>query len=40
MNAASTLTPASVLQQVYAASQKGDLTAFLLWYVTPGLAED
>ena len=31
MNAGVALTPASVSQQVYAASQKGDPTAFLLW---------
>ena len=40
MFAASALTPASVSQQVYAARQKGDPTAFLLWHATPGLAED
>ena len=33
-------TPASVSQQIYTASQKGDPTAFLLWNATPGLVED
>ena len=40
MNAAAALTPASVSQQIYATSQQGDPSAFLLWHVTPGLAED
>ena len=40
MNAAATQTPASVPQQIYAASQQGEPTAFLLWHATPGLAED
>ena len=40
MNAAATQTPTSVSQQIYAASQKGKPTAFLLWHATPGLAED
>ena len=39
MNAAAALTPASVSQQIYAAIQKVDPTAFLLWHATPGLAE-
>ena len=30
MNAAAVQTPASVFQKIYAASQQGDLTAFLL----------
>ena len=40
MNAAAALTPVRLLQQVYAASQQGDPTAFLLWHATPRLAED
>ena len=40
MNAAAALAPASVSQQVYAASQKEDHTTFLLWHATPRLAED
>ena len=40
MSAVAAQTPASVSQQVYAASQEGDPTAFLLWHATPGLAED
>ena len=40
MNAAAALTPASVSQQIYAASQQGDPTAFLLWHVTSRLAKD
>ena len=32
--------PASVTQQIYAASQQGDPTAFLLWHATPGLTAD
>ena len=40
LNAAATPTPASVAQQIYAASQKGDPTAFLLWHATPGLTVD
>ena len=40
MNAAAALTPASVSQQVYAASHKGDPTAFLLWHATPVITED
>ena len=39
MTAAATLTPASVSQQVYTASQQGDPTNFVLWHVTPGLSE-
>ena len=40
MNTAAAQTPARVSQQIYAASQQGDPTAFLLWHATPGLAED
>ena len=40
MNAATELTPASISQQVYAASHQGDPTAFLLWHLTPELTED
>ena len=40
MKAAATQTSARVSQQVYAASQQGDPTAFLLWHATPGLAKD
>ena len=40
LNAAAAPTPASVTQQIYAASQQGDPTAFLLWQATPGLAAD
>ena len=40
MNVAATQTPASVSQQIYAASQQGDPTAFLLWHYTPRIAED
>ena len=40
MTAAAKKTPASVSQQVYAASQQEDPTAFLLWHATPRLAED
>ena len=40
MNVAAAQTPASVSQQIYAASQQGDPTAFLLWHATPGFAED
>ena len=40
MNAAAAPTPASVSQQIYAASQKGDPTAFLLRHATPGLTVD
>ena len=40
INPAAVLTPSSVSQQVYAASQQGDPTAFLLWHATPRLAED
>ena len=39
MNAAAAQTPASVSQQIYAASQKGEPTAFLLWHATSGLTE-
>ena len=40
MNTASAPTPVSVSQQIYAASQKGDPTAFLLWHATPRLMVD
>ena len=40
LNAAAAPTPASMAQQIYAASQEGDPTAFLLWHVTPGLTVD
>ena len=40
MNAAAAQTPARISQQIYTASQQGDSTAFPLWHVTPGLAED
>ena len=40
MNAAATFTPASVSQQIYAASQQGEPTALLLWHATPGIEED
>ena len=39
MNAAALLTPSSLWQQVYAAIQKRDPTAFLLWHAMPGLAK-
>ena len=40
LNAAAAPTPASVAQHIYAASQQGDPTAFLLWHMTPGIAVD
>ena len=40
MNAAAAQTPASISQQICTASNQGDLTAFLWWHATPGLAED
>ena len=40
MNAAAAHTPASMSQQIYAASQQGDPAAFLLWHATPGIAKD
>ena len=40
MNAAAVQTPEIVSQQIYAASNQGDPTAFLLWNTTPCLAED
>ena len=40
LNAAAAPTPASVTQHIYAASQQGDPTAFLLWHATPGLVAD
>ena len=40
LNGAAMPTPASVAQQIYAASQQGDPTAFLLWHATPGLTVD
>ena len=40
MNAAAALTPASVSQHIYAASQQGDPTNFLLWNAPLGLTKD
>ena len=40
MNAAAAKTPANVSQQIYAAIQQGDPTAFLLWHTMAGLAKD
>ena len=40
LNAAAAPPPASVAQQIYAAIQQGDPTAFLLWHATPGLTVD
>ena len=40
MNAAAAPPPASVAQQIYAARQQEDPTAFLLWHATPGLTVD
>ena len=40
LNSAAAPTPASVTQHIYAASQQGDPTAFLLWHATPGLVAD
>ena len=40
LNATAVPTPASVTQQIYAASQQGDPTAFLLWHATSGLAAE
>ena len=40
MNAGVAKTPARMSQQIYAASQKGDPTAFLMWHATPGKAKD
>ena len=40
LNNAAAPTPSSVAQQIYAASQQGDPTAFLLWHATPGLTVD
>ena len=40
LNGAAAPTPASVAQQIYAARQQGDPTAFLLWHATPGLTVD
>ena len=40
MNTAAAQTPASVSQQIYAASRQVEPTAFLLWNTTPGLAND
>ena len=37
MNAVAAPTPTRVAQQIYAAIQHGDPTAFLLWHATPGL---
>ena len=40
LNASTAPTPASVAQQIYAASQQGVPYAFLLWHTTPGLTVD
>ena len=40
LNAAAAPTPASVTQQIYAASQQVEPTAFLLWHATPRLVAD
>ena len=40
INAAAAPTPASVSEQIYAASHQGDPATFLLWHVTPGLTVD
>ena len=40
LNAAAAPAHASVAQQIYAASQQGDPTAFLLWHATPGITVD
>ena len=40
MNEGSAQTPESVSQQVYAASQQGDPTDFLLWHATPGISKN
>ena len=40
LNDAAAPTPASMAHQIYAASQQGDPTAFLLWHATPGLTVD
>ena len=40
MNAADAQTLASVSNQIYAASQQGDPTTFLLWHAMPRLAKD
>ena len=40
LNAADAPTPAIITQQIYAASQQGDPTVFLLWHATPELAAD
>ena len=40
LNAAAAPTPASFAQQIYAARQQGDPTAFLLWRATPWLVVD
>ena len=37
---ASPQMPASAPHKIYASNQQGDLTAFLLWHATPGLAKD
>ena len=39
VNAGAAPTPASVSEQVYAATHQGDPTAFLLWHATPGEPE-
>ena len=40
MNSAAAPMPTSVAQHIYAASQQGDPTAFLLWHTTPGITVD
>ena len=40
LNAADAPTPASVAQQIYATSQQGDPTAFLLWHAMPRITVD
>ena len=40
MNTGAAQTPASMYQQIYAASQQGSPTAFLLCHASPGIAKD
>ena len=40
LNAADAPTPTSVAQLIYAVSQQGDPTAFLLWHATPKFTVD
>ena len=40
INAGAALTPASVAQQIYAASQQGDPSTFHFWHAEPGLTVD